>query len=85
MACHPVRHEQLVQSVVVGEFRVERCHRTASALHENRYAVVRGQDLDVVADALDERGPDEDGMKRLPDNALVAITLMKRRTARASR
>jgi len=52
-----------VETCVVGEFRMERCHRTSCVANENRNSVVAGEHLDVGTDAFDEWGADEHRME----------------------
>ena len=57
----------MVEACVVGEFRMERCHRTTCTPHENRYAVVSCEHLDVRADPFDEWCTNEDCMERVDE------------------
>ena len=62
-----------MQSSVVGEFRMERCHRTSRAANENRHTVVAGEHLDVGPGTFDERGPDENGVEDVDETLDVDV------------
>src|SRR3954447_19037226 len=56
--------EQPMDPVVVGQLRMERGGEQRTLAHEHRMPVVRREDLDVVAGALDDRRADEDAVER---------------------
>src|ERR671936_485523 len=64
--CLPYRFQkQLVQPRVVGQLRVERSDEEAPLARKHRAAVDLGEHLDVRADVLDPRRPNEDRAHRL--------------------
>ena len=53
-----------MQAPIAGELRMEDGHHDRAAAHQSGTSVDGGEDLDVVADALDDRSADAHGVER---------------------